>query len=65
MNLDLKKSSDNKKESGMDQLRDANNIYYHKKVLHCYDQATQDFTQINEGVFHANSNRKMHADLDD
>ena len=66
INNDMRKypSDEKKKEKPQEELRDASNIYYHKKVLHNYDQATQEFSQINEGIFNASSNRKG-ADLDE
>lgn len=47
-----------------DSLRDATNISNHKKILHCYNLADQEFTEIHEGVFTA-GNRKQSVDLDD
>jgi hypothetical protein len=37
MNNDWKKQVEGKKENQVESLKDAANIYYHKKVLHCYD----------------------------
>lgn len=47
-----------------DSLRDASNISNHKKILHCYNLATQEFNEIHEGVFTAGT-RKQSVDLDD
>mmetsp|Transcript_35867 Transcript_35867/g.55021 ORF Transcript_35867/g.55021 Transcript_35867/m.55021 type:complete len:152 (-) Transcript_35867:87-542(-) len=45
--------------------KDASDVYNHKKVLHCYNLAEEEFTEVNEGVFTANPNRKASMDLDD
>lgn len=47
------------------QAIDASNTYGHKKILHCYNLADQEFTEINEGIFSASSSRKQSFDLDD
>jgi len=44
---------------------DASNTYGHKKILHCYNLAEQEFTEINEGIFSASTTRKQSFDLDD
>ena len=40
-------------------------MFNHKKVLHCYNVAEQEFTEINEGIFSASPARKQSVDLDD
>lgn len=40
-----------------DPLRDASNIINHKKILHCYNLAEQEFTEIHEGVFTAGARK--------
>ena len=47
-----------------DSSRDASNTYHHKKILHCYNLADQEFTEIHEGIFSAGT-RKQSFDLDD
>ena len=47
-----------------DAYRDASNIVNHKKILHCYNLADQEFSEIHEGVFTAGT-RKQSVDLDD
>ena len=47
-----------------DQYRDAQNVINHRKVLHCYNVAEQEFSEIYEGVFTSGA-RKQSVDLDD
>ena len=53
-------ATDAKLDSGID----AQNSYHHKKILHCYNQADQEFSEIHEGIFSAGSNRKQSFDLE-
>lgn len=47
-----------------DSYRDAMNIINHRKILHSYNIADQEFTEIHEGVF-TSGPRKPSVDLDD
>ena len=47
-----------------DSSKDAQNSYHHKKILHCYNQAEQEFSEIHEGIFSAGGNRKQSFDLE-
>lgn len=39
--------------------------YHHKKILHFYNQADQEFAEIHEGVFSSSGKTKQAVDLDD
>jgi len=45
--------------------RDAMTTYHHKKILHFYNQADQEFNEIHEGVFSSSGKTKQAVDLDD
>lgn len=53
------------KDESTDAQIDASNTYGHKKILHCYNLAEQEFTEIHEGIFSASTTRKQSFDLDD
>ena len=36
---------------------DANNTYTHKKILHCYNLADGEFSEIHEGIFSSGTRR--------
>jgi len=36
---------------------DASNTYTHKKILHCYNLADGEFSEIHEGIFSSGTRR--------
>jgi hypothetical protein len=54
---DAKTGSSGAGVSMSDSSRDASNTYHHKKILHCYNLADQEFSEIHEGIFSAGTRK--------